>query len=116
MKVINLKVVLVFLDDLIMFSSTLEEHETRLTHVLEHLREYRLKLSPDECKFYQTSVRYLGHIMSRDGVQTDPEKIQTFKTWPRPQTLKDLQSFLGFTGYYRRFGQFKNSQSTYLTK
>lgn len=103
MQDINLKEVLVFLDDLIVFSSTLEEHETRLTHVLERLREYGLKLSPNKCKFYQTSVRYLGHIVSRDGVQTDPEKIQTLKTWPRPQTLKDLQSFLGFTGYYRRF-------------
>uniref|UniRef100_A0A3B3RBJ3 Gypsy retrotransposon integrase-like protein 1 n=1 Tax=Paramormyrops kingsleyae TaxID=1676925 RepID=A0A3B3RBJ3_9TELE len=103
MKDINLKEVLVFLDDLIVFSSTLEDHETRLTHVLERLREYGLKLSPDKCKFFQTSVRYLGHIVSRDGVSTDPEKVQALKTWPRPQTLRELQSFLGFTGYYRRF-------------
>lgn len=97
---INLKEVLVFLDDLIIFSSTLEEHETRLIHVLEHLREYRLKLSPDKCKFFQTSVCYLGHIVSREGVKTDPEKTESLKTWPRPQTLKELQSFLGFTSYY----------------
>lgn len=100
---INLKEVLVFLDDLIVFSSTLEEHETRLIHVLERLREYGLKLSPDKCRFFQTSVRYLGHIVSREGVKTDPEKVESLKTWPRPQTLKELQSFLGFTGYYRRF-------------
>lgn len=100
---INLKEVLVFLDDLIVFSSTLEEHETRLIHVLERLREYGLKLSPDKCRFFQTSVHYLGHIVSREGVKTDPEKVESLKTWPRPQTLKELQSFLGFTGYYRRF-------------
>lgn len=103
MKDINLKEVLVFLDDLIVFSSTLEEHEIRLTHVLERLREYGLKLSPDKCKFFQNSVRYLGHVVSHEGVKTDPEKTETLKTWPRPQTLKELQSFLGFTGYYRRF-------------
>lgn len=90
MKDINLKEVLVFLDDLFVFSSTLEDHETRLTHVLERLREYGLKLSPDKCKFFQTSVRYLGHIVSRDGVSIDPEKVQALKTWPTPQTLREL--------------------------
>lgn len=103
MSDIHLKEVLVFLDDLIVFSDTLEEHETRLIHVLNRLREYGLKLSPDKCKFFQTSVRYLGHIVSSEGVKTDPEKVQALKTWPRPQNLKELQSFLGFSGYYRRF-------------
>lgn len=74
---INLKEVLVFLDDLIVFSSTLEEHETRLIHVLQRLREYGLKLSPDKCRFFQMSVRYLGHIVSREGVETDPEKVES---------------------------------------
>lgn len=100
---INLKEVLVFLDDLIVFSASLEEHEARLLHVLQRLREYGLKLSPEKCRFFQTSVRYLGHIVSRDGVETDPEKVNALKTWPRPQTLKELRSFLGFAGYYRRF-------------
>ncbi|KAK7886058.1 hypothetical protein WMY93_025679 [Mugilogobius chulae] len=100
---INLREVLVFLDDLIVFSSTLEEHEQRLKHVLERLREYGLKLSPSKCRFFQTSVKYLGHIVSKDGVKTDPEKVAAIKTWPVPQNLKQLKSFLGFTGYYRRF-------------
>lgn len=100
---INLKEVLIFLDDVIVFSSTLEEHKTPLIHVLERLREYGLKLSPGKCRFFQPSVRYLGHIVSREGVKTDLEKVESLKTWPRPQTLKELQSFLGFTGYYRRF-------------
>lgn len=105
MKDINLKEVLVFLDDLIVFSASLEEHEARLLTVLQRLRENGLKLSPEKCKFFQSRVRYLGHIVSRDGVETDPEKVSALKTWPRPQTLKELRSFLGFSGYYRRFVQ-----------
>lgn len=105
MKDINLKEVLVFLDDLIVFSTSLEEHEARLLTVLQRLRENGLKLSPEKCKFFQSRVRYLGHIVSRDGVETDPEKVTALKTWPRPQTLKELRSFLGFSGYYRRFVQ-----------
>lgn len=100
---IHLKEVLVFLDDLIVYSDTLEEHESRLVNVLGRLREYGLKLSLDKCKFFQTEVRYLGHIVSREGVKTDPEKIRALKTWPRPPNLKELKSFLGFSGYYRRF-------------
>ncbi|KAK7881018.1 hypothetical protein WMY93_030607 [Mugilogobius chulae] len=100
---LHLREVLVFLDDLIIFSDTLEEHERRLLRVLNRLREYGLKLSPEKCRFFQSSVRYLGHIVSAKGVETDPEKIQTIKTWPIPNTLKQLRSFLGFAGYYRRF-------------
>ncbi|MCJ8730139.1 hypothetical protein PDJAM_G00180710 [Pangasius djambal] len=102
---INLKEVIVFLDDLIVFSDTVEEHETRLLHVLNHLKDYGLKLSLEKCKFFQTSVRYLGHIVSQYGVETDPEKIEALKTWPSPMNLKELRSFLGFAGYYRRFIQ-----------
>lgn len=100
---INLREVLVFLDDIIVFSKTLEEHETRLAKVLNRLRKNGLKLSPEKCRFFQTSVRYLGHIVSRSGVETDPKKIEALKTWPKPQTLKELRSFLGFSGYYRRY-------------
>lgn len=103
MEDINLREVLVFLDDLIIFSETLEEHERRLLKVLSRLREYGLKLALEKCKFFQTSVRYLGHIVSERGVETDPEKIEALKTWPSPTNLKELRSFLGFSGYYRRF-------------
>lgn len=102
---LNRSEVLVFIDDLIVFSETLEEHECRLIQVLNRLKEYGLKLSPDKCKFFQTSVRYLGHVVSEHGVSTDPSKIEAVKTWPRPQNLKELKSFLGFAGYYRRFVQ-----------
>lgn len=97
------KQVLVFIDDLIVFSETLEEHESRLVQVLNRLKQYGLKLSPEKCCFFQTSVKYLGHVVSRDGVKTDPAKIEALKTWPRPTNLKELRAFLGFAGYYRRF-------------
>lgn len=100
---LHLKEVLVFLDDLIVFSDTLEEHEQRLLRVLHRLEEYGLELSPEKCKFFQTSVRYLGHIVSEKGVETDPDKILVLKSCPIPRTLKELKSFLGFAGYYRRF-------------
>ena len=100
---LHLREVLVFLDDLIIYSDTLEEHEIRLMRVLNRLKEYGLKLSPAKCKFFQTSVRYLGHVVSENGVETDPEKVNALKTWPIPKNLKELRSFLGFSGYYRRF-------------
>lgn len=94
----HLKDALVFLDDIIVFSRTLEEHEERLKKVLTCLKEFGLKLSPEKCVFFQTSVRSLGHVVSRNGVETDPEKIAALKTWPVPQTLRELKSFLGFAG------------------
>lgn len=76
---LHLMEVLVFFDDLIIFSKTLEEHETRLMKVLTPLKEYGLKLSREKCKFFQTSVRYLGHVVSENGVETDPEKVHALK-------------------------------------
>ncbi len=100
---LHLKEVLVFLDDLIVFSSSLEEHEERLMKVLSKLKEFGLKLSPDKCRFFMKSVKYLGHIVSENGVETDPDKISALTTWPKPTNISELKSFLGFTGYYRRF-------------
>ncbi|KAK7922046.1 hypothetical protein WMY93_008948 [Mugilogobius chulae] len=100
---LHLKEVLVFLDDLIIFSNSLEEHEQRLVRVLQRLKAYGLKLSLEKCKFFQSSVKYLGHVVSENGVETDPEKVSALKSWPIPRTFKELKSFLGFAGYYRRF-------------
>lgn len=99
----NLLEVLVYLDDLIIFGKTLEEHEHRLLKVLDRLKEEGLKLSLDKCQFCCTSVNYLGHIVSRDGISTDPSKVEAVKSWPCPKNISDLRSFLGFSGYYRRF-------------
>lgn len=103
MEGINLQKVVAFLDDLIIFSSSLEEHEERLMKVLKRIADFGLKLSPSKCKFFQTSVKYLGHVISAQGIEPDPDKLVGVKEWPRPKTAKELRSFLGFTGYYRRF-------------
>ncbi len=100
---INLKNILVFLDNIIVFSETLEKHETRLLNVLFCLKEYGLKISLEKCRFFQTSVHYLGYIVSEHGAETDPEKVQALKTCLTPKNIKELTLFLGFAGYYRHF-------------
>ena len=95
--------VLVYLDDLLVFSTTLEEHLERVDKVLSRLEQYGLKLNMNKCKFAQTSVKCLGHIVSKDGVTCDPDKLVSVQSWPRPDNVKELKSFLGFAGYYRRF-------------
>lgn len=99
----NLLEVLVYLDDLIVFGRTLEEHEQRLLKVLDRLKEEGLKLSLNKCQFCCPSVTYLGHIVSCKGIATDPSKIEAVKHWPRPENITALRSFLGFCGYYKRF-------------
>ena len=94
---------MVFLDDLVIYSDTLQNHEERLRMVFERLAKNGLKLSPSKCKLYQTKVSYLGHLISQDGIATDPEKIETLKSWPIPRNSKDLHSFLGFTSFYRKY-------------
>ncbi|KAL2086841.1 hypothetical protein ACEWY4_017900 [Coilia grayii] len=99
----NLLQVLVYLDDLIVFGATLEEHEKRLMKVLDRLEEVGLKVSLDKCQFCQPKVKYIGHIVSADGIATDPSKVEAVTQWSQPTDLKSLRSFLGFCGYYRRF-------------
>ncbi len=88
----NLLEVLVYLDDLIVFGRTLEEHEERLLKVLDRLQSEGLKFSVDKCTFCQTSVSYVGHIVSQEGVSTDPSKIEAVNSWPRPQNVSELNT------------------------
>ena len=99
----NLRECLVYLDDVIIFSTTFEEHIDRLQAVFTRLLDYNLKLKATKCEFMKSEVTYLGHIVSRDGIRTDPEKTAAIENWPEPKTVKDVRAFLGFTGYYRRF-------------
>ena len=92
-----------YLDDVIVFSKTLEEHLERLGGVFQKLREAGLKLKPSKCKFFKDRIAYLGHIVSKAGIETDPKKIQDIKDWPRPETVTDVRQFLRFTNYYRTF-------------
>ena len=100
---LNLSEVLIYLDDVIIFSATIEEHLARLNRVFSRLREHGLKLKPSKCSILQEEVKYLGHVVSERGVATDPEKTAAVHDWPVPKTKRDVRSFLGFTGYYRRF-------------
>ena len=94
---------LVYLDDIVIYGSSLKEHNKRLEEVLLRLREANLKLQPDKCEFLRKEVNYLGHIISEDGIAPDPGKLQAIKDFPEPRKVKDIQSFIGLAGYYRKF-------------
>ena len=94
---------LLYLDDIVVFSSTIDQHLERLGGVLGRLQHEGLKAKLKKCAFFQQKVRYLGHVISDQGVSTDPSKIEAVSNWPCPATLSELRSFLGFASYYRRF-------------
>ena len=93
---------LVYLDDVIIIGKTFEEHLLNLKSVFTRISEAGLKLQPSKCAFLQQKVQYLGHIMSKDGVEADPEKIEKVASWAAPTSPRE-QQFLGFANYYRRF-------------
>ena len=95
--------VLLYLDDVIVFSNTVEQHLERLGEVFGRLNKQGLKVKLSKCSFFQHQVSYLGHVVSTEGVSTDPAKIEVVKEWRRPGHLAELRSFLGFASYYRRF-------------
>ena len=100
---LHLNQCLLYLDDIIIFSKSFNEHIERLKAVFQRLREAKLKLKPSKCSFLQKQVKYLGHIVSAEGIQTDPSKIEVLKNWPVPSNVKEVRQFLGFAGFYRRF-------------
>jgi len=100
---LHLEVCLAYLDDIIIFSKTVEDHLERLVRVLGRLRAAKLKLKPSKCSLMQRSISFLGHVVMAGGIATDPAKIKTVSEWPVPTSVKEVRSFLGLTGYYRRF-------------
>ena len=94
---------IVYLDDIIIFSDTKEEHLKRLEAVFQKLCAAGLKLKPSKCFFFREEIEYLGHVVSGKGISTNPKKIEAVSKWPTPKTVYDVRSFLGFVGYYRRF-------------
>ena len=100
---LNLRDCLIYLDDIVIFSKTFEEHMEKLKAVFQRLHEHGLKLKPSKCELFRSQVVYLGHVVSKEGIHTDPAKIEAVQNWPVPQCTKDVRKFLGFTGYYRRF-------------
>ena len=84
---------IIYLDDIIVLSKTAEEHIQRLRSVFEKLSAAGLQLKPNKCEFFKSQIAYLGHIVSKDGIETDPKKITTIKEWPVPRTVTELWSF-----------------------
>jgi hypothetical protein len=97
------KFVIVFLDDILVYSNSEEEHENHLRMVLQVLREHHLYAKLSKCSFYQEQIHYLGHIISKDGIVVDPEKIEAIREWSAPKNVMEFRSFMGLDGYYRRF-------------
>ncbi|GBG72919.1 hypothetical protein CBR_g12640 [Chara braunii] len=95
--------VVVYLDDILVFSKTLQEHQGHLRQVLEKLREANFKINAKKCDWEKTQVLYLGHVLDGDGVKPEDCKIAAIRDWPTPRTLTELRSFLGLANYYRKF-------------
>ncbi len=95
--------VIVYIDDILIYSNTREEHIHHVRSVLKRLMQYQLYAKAEKCEFHQTSISFLGYIISQEGVAMDERKVEAVLKWPKPQTVKELQRFLGFANFYRRF-------------
>ena len=99
------KIVLIYLDDIIIFSETFETHLERINMVFKRLRSAGFKLKASKCELFRPEVSFLGHTISRFGIRPSPDKVQAVKNWKQPQTVTQVRSFLGFSSYYRRYMQ-----------
>src|SRR4051812_16241792 len=97
------KFVVVFIDDILVYSKSKEEHEGHLRLILEKLREHKLYAKFSKCEFWLEEVGFLGHVMTKDGEVVDPAKVSAVTEWESPKSVKEVRSFLGLAGYYRRF-------------
>lgn len=94
---------LVFLDDILIYSKTLEEHKQHVRRVLDALREQKLYAKESKCEFFKHEVEFLGHIVGREGVRMMEDKVEAVRAWPTPRSVRDVRAFLGTAGYYRKF-------------
>ena len=97
------KFVLVFIDDFLVYSKMEEEHEEHLRIVLQTLRKHQLYAKFHKCNFYQKKIQYLGHVIYVKGTAVDPDKVRAIMEWLVPKDVANIRSFMGITGYYRRF-------------
>ena len=97
------RLLLVFFDDILIYSKSMEDHLHHLQTVLSTMRANALLAKKSKCYFRVTRVEYIGHFITRERVSTDPVKVEAVRNWPLPQTPKQLRGFLGLAGYYRRF-------------
>ena len=96
-------VCLVYLDDILVFSRTFEEHCDRLAAVFERLERHTLKLKPSKCHLFQRKLTFLGHVVSENGIECDPDKVAAIAEWPRPTNVSEVRTFCGLASYYRVF-------------
>ena len=101
----NLSELLIYLDDILIFSSSVEEHLQRPDRVFARLTDFGLKIKGKKCCLFREKVVFLRHVVSVEGISVDHDKIQRIREWPIPRTVEHLRSFLGLAGYYRRFVQ-----------
>ena len=101
--ILHLNWCIIYLDDIIVYSKTPEEHLERLEAVFKKIGKAGLKLKPNKCEFFKSEITYLGHIVSNKGIATDPKKIRAIQLWPRPTTVTEVQKLTGLTNYYRKF-------------
>jgi hypothetical protein len=97
------KCVLVFFDDILVYSASFKDHVVHLQQVFELLSTEQWKIKLSKCTFSKNQVAYLGYLITQQGVATDASKISAISSWPIPQNVKELRSFLGLAGYYRKF-------------
>lgn len=97
--------VVIYLDDILIFSKTIEEHRQVVRDVLQRLKNHGLYVKLSKCEFHCSSVEFLGMIVSSQGLEMCKDKIQTMEDWPIPKNIKEVQSFLGFANFYRQFVQ-----------
>jgi hypothetical protein len=95
--------IIIYLDDVFIYSKNRQEHTKHVREVLKRLRENDLFCKPEKCKFFQEKIEYLGHLISKGRIEMDNVKIQAILDWPAPRKIKDIQKFLGFANFYRRF-------------
>jgi hypothetical protein len=95
--------VIVFLDDILIYSKSLADHKKHVRMVLDLLRKNKLYAKESKCEFFQTSVSFLGHVVSAEGISMEEDKIKAIQEWPTPTNASGIRSFLGLAGYYRRF-------------
>jgi len=95
--------VVIYLDDILIYSNNMSEHHQHVKEVLKCLRKAGLYAKAEKCKFYSESVEYLGYILSPSGLTISNNKIKIIQDWPEPKEVKDIQSFLGFTNFYHQF-------------
>jgi hypothetical protein len=97
------KFVVVFIDDILIYSKSKAEHAKHLRIVLQRLRDHKLYAKFSKCEFWLDSVKFLGHTISQDGISVDPSKVQEVMDWKPPKSVHQIRNFLGLAGYYRRF-------------